>query len=312
MTKSKRFLRNMEKSALRRNGKFMPHPNPLPKGEGARRAGEAVVVLCLLGLAVPACKWRMRPTFPADRIAASLRHMCSTDYKLSVETRHQDKSLQAVVWKVGLFKGPSFDLQSMGKEALDTMDHVLLCATRIALSTDASLDFIEIKLADVLTGSTVTLWRYVPDVKDSMLQRIGDTEYFSRLVIEINVDKTIPPLKQIHRHGKTPAVTDLAASVRWDEPITMSEFLAKQIILRARREGAESLQAHADLSDPATLGVVIENWPSIQEEGPERAAKVTDLVHHSAQKVLEGYRFNGFRSMILRDGQGVALSSWKF
>ena len=248
----------------------------------------------------------MRPTYPADRIAASLRHMCSTDYKLSVETRHEGKSLQALVWRVGLFRGQSYDLQGMSKEALDTLDHVLLCDTRIALSTDAPLDFIEIKLADVLSGTTVTLWRYVPDIRDSMLQRFGDTEYFSRLVIEIDSRKgNLSTRKSTGQQLR--ATTDLA----WDKPITMSEFLAKQIILRARREGADALQAHADLSEPTTLGVVIDNWPSIEDEGPERAAKVTDLVHKSAQKVIQGYRFNGFRGMILRDSQGVALNSWK-
>ena len=74
----------------------------------------------------------------------------------------------------------------MRKEAADTLEHVFLCATRIALSTDASLDFIEVKMADVLTGATITLWRYVPDIRDSMYQRIGDTEYFNRLVIEVD------------------------------------------------------------------------------------------------------------------------------
>ena len=89
-----------------------------------------------------------------------------------------------------------------------------------------------------------------------------------------------------------------------------AEFLAKQIILRARRDGGETLQAHADLSQPAMLGVVIDNWTSIQEEGPDRAAKITDQLHRSAQTVLKGYRFRGFHGLTLRDAQGVALNSW--
>ena len=252
-----------------------------------------VTALCLI--VFPACRWKLRPTFPADRIAASLRHMCSTDYKLSVETRHESKSLQALVWKVALFKGQSRDLQGMTREGLDTLNHVLLCATRIALSTDAPLDFIEIKMADVLSGSTVTLWRYVPDIRDSMLQRIGDTEYFNRLVVEVDVDNK-KALK--------------GAAIPWDKPMTMSEFLAKQVILRARREGVETIEAHEDLSEPTTLGVIIDNWPSIEEEGPEHAARVTDIVHKSAETVIQGYRFNGFHGITLRDSQGVALNSW--
>ena len=263
------------------------------------------LILACVALAVPACRWK--PSYPANRIAASLRHMCSADYKLSVETRHEQKALQALVWKIGLFKGPAYELQGVSREALDAIDHVLLCATRIALSTDAPLDFIEIKIADVLTGSTVTLWRYVPDIRDSMYQRIGDTEYFNRLVIEIEPGKKIPS----HRNaGARPVLA--SGDVTWDRPVTMSEFLAKQIILRARREGAEALEAHADLSDPATLGVVIDNWTTIEEEGPAQAAKVRDVVHKSAEKVIHGYGFTGFRGMTLRDSEGAALNSWAF
>ena len=253
-------------------------------------------LLCLLALLLPACKWSFsKPTFPANQIADNLRHMCSKDYHVSVQTRHEGNVLQSVVWKVGLFGGRTYDLQGMSKEAVETMEHVFLCATRVALSTDAPLEFIEVKMADVLTGSTVTLWRYVPDIRDSMYQRIGDTEYFSRLVIEVNAAKK--PL------GKS-------SLVNWDEPISMSEFLAKQIILRARREGGESLQAHVDLSQPPNLGVIIENWATIEEEGPEHIAKVRDSVHKSAQTVIKGYRFHGFRGLTLRDSQGVALGTW--
>ncbi len=239
----------------------------------------------------------MKPTYPASQIAEGLRRMCSKDYQLPIHTRHEGKALQSLAWKVGLFGTQTYDLQGMTKEAANTLERVLLCATRVALSTDAPLEFIEVKLVDVLTGARVTLWRYVPDIRDSMYQRFGDTEYFNRLVIEIDVDKK-------HLLNST--------AVKWEKPITLAEFLAKQIILRARREGGEALEAHADLSQPSNLGVVIENWASIEEEGPERVAKVTDVMHKSAEKVLKGYRFNGFRGLTLRDKQGVAVGSWTF
>lgn len=285
-----------------------PHPglrSSLSRRERAPAGlGEGIaIVACLLMVGLSSCHWKMKPTFPASQIAENLRKMCRQDYKLSVESRHAGQTLQAVVWKVGLFNGKDFALQGMRKEAADTLDHVFLCATRIALSTDASLDFIEVKVADVLTGSSITLWRYVPDIRDSMYQRIGDTEYFNRLVIDVDAGL---PLRQGRRSGST-AVT---AGTSWDKPMTLAEFLARQIISRARKEGGETLRAHADLSEPATLGVVIDNWSSIEDEGPEHAAKVTDSVYKSAQEVLKGYRFNGFRGLILRDSEGAALGSW--
>ena len=244
---------------------------------------------------LPACNWKMKPTFPANQIAENLSKMCSRDYRLSIEARRADTTLQAVVWKVGLFSSRNYDIQGMRKEAADTMDHVFLCATRVALSTDASLDFIEVKMADVLTGATITLWRYVPDIRDSLYQRIGDTEYYNRLVIEVEGGE-----KGLSHGGK----------LYWDKPLTMSEFLAKQIISRLRRDGGETIQAHADLSQPETLGVVIDNWPSIEEEGPDHALRVTDSVHKSAEQVLQGYRFHGFRGLTLRNSEGAALGSW--
>jgi hypothetical protein len=56
--------------------------------------------------------------------------------------------------------------------------------------------------------------------------------------------------------------------------------------------------------------VVIDNWSSIEEEGPEHAAKVTDMVHKSAQDVIKGYRFHGFQGLTLRDASGAPLGSW--
>jgi hypothetical protein len=295
----------MEKNESKLKRRLTQPAVPSPNGRGTVKP--RVRLLCLALVLLSSCKWKMHPTYPADQIAASLRHMCSKDYRLSVETRHEGNTLQALVWKVGLFGGRAYDLQGMSKAAAETMEHVFLCATRIALSTDAPLEFIEVKMVDVLTGATVTLWRYVPDIRDSMYQRFGDTEYFSRLVVEINIDKArLGSDPKMHNGAKS----DLTPGVHWDKPITMAEFLAKQIILRARRDGTETLQAHADLSQPATLGVVIDNWSSIEEEGPEHIAKVTDMVHKSAQTVLKGYRFNGFRGLTLRDSQGAAVGSW--
>ncbi len=264
-----------------------------------RRVAGSPGLLILLLLVMPACKWKVSPTYPASQIATSLNKLCQRDYKLSIETRHAGKSLQAHHWKIGLFKGGVNDLQGMSREALTALEHMLLCSTRIALSTDAKLDFIEIRIADVFSGASITLWRYVPDIKDSMLQRFGDTEYMNRLLIDIQpADSSV----KLHKNK-----VSMAEGTKWNKPLSMSEFIAKQIIMRARREGAESILAHADLTEPETLGVVIDNWAVISEEGPEQAAKIQDVVRKNAQKVVKGYRFNGFREIVLRDGRGAAL-----
>ncbi len=278
--------------------------SPGCKGGGLRIAGMTSMILSLLLVSLPACRWKLSPTYPASKISSSLRQLCERDYKLSVETRHIRNSLQAHFWNWGLFNGDARDLQAMSREAMQALEHILLCSTRIALSTDAKLDFIEVRLADVLTGASITLWRYVPDIHDSMRQRFGDTEYINRLLINIEPGRSSDPIE--------PRQGSLVKSVEWNEPMTLSEFLAKQVIMRARREAGDGFLAHPDLTEPATLGVVIEDWARIAEKGPEQAAHVTELLHQNAQKVVRGYRFDGFREIVLRDGRGAPLRRWSF
>jgi len=235
----------------------------------------------------------LKPTYPTSQVASALKKMCASDYHLTIESRRQDNTLQAFFWRVGLLKSNQMEMRNDAAEALE---RVLLCATRIALSTDAPLQFVEIKMADVLTGATVTLWRYVPDIRDSMYERMAEDEYINRLVIEVDTDAQ----RNVQGHGP-----------QWDTPITMAEFLAKQVVLRAKRESPVGLQAHEDLSQPSTLVVVIDNWPAIQQQGLQQQAKVTDLLEKSSKDVLHGYGFVGFRGVVLEDSRGSALGSWK-
>jgi len=235
----------------------------------------------------------LKATYPGNQVALALKKMCAGDYHMTVEARRQGNTLQTFFWRVGLLKSNQMEMRNDAAEALE---RVLLCATRIALSTDAPLQFVEIKMADVLTGATVTLWRYVPDIRDSMYDRMAEDEYINRLVIEVDTDA------QRNVQGRNP---------QWDTPITLPEFLAKQVVLRAKRQSPIGLQAHEDLSQPSTLVVVIDNWPAIEEQGLQQQAKVTDLLEKSSKDVLHGYGFEGFRGVVLEDGRGSAVGSWK-
>jgi hypothetical protein len=87
--------------------------------------------------------------------------------------------------------------------------------------------------------------------------------------------------------------------------LTLDEFLAKQVILRAKRSSPVSLVAHEDLSQPHTLVIVVDNWSSIEKNGdPE---KVTGLVEMAAKTVLNGYHYPGFESLVIQNKQGGAV-----
>jgi hypothetical protein len=180
----------------------------------------------------------------------------------------------------------------MRPEAAEALQRVLLCATRVLLSTDATLQFLDVKMTDVVTGDSLKVWRFVPDLQDSMHNRMGEEEYFNRMIFDIV-------------QGSEKALE--TRPVVWDEPISLPLFLAKQIVQRTRRESLVGLQAHEDLSHPATLTLVIENWPMVQGQLEKQKLDVAEVVGKTAKSVLQTYRFKGFRGIALEDNHGVSL-----
>lgn len=256
----------------------------------------------LIGLS--SCNWKLKPTYHADSVASDLRKICAKEYKLRVETRRLGNTLEAYFLKTGVFR-PGLatgqaGLQEMRPESAEALEGILLCATRISLSTDAPLEFLEVRLADLLTGATVTLWRFVPDIRDSMYERMAEEEYLNRLVIEVDNKGQARRKREWSELG-------------WDPPMTMARFLAKQVVHRAQRESREKaidLQAHEDLSKPATLLVVLDNWPTLEKLGEKQTAKVADIFRKTTRMVVGGYRFKGFREFVLQDSRGSALGRW--
>lgn len=250
--------------------------------------------MLLLLLPLAACK--VRSSFPKDRVALSLKQMMAHDYHQGIETHRDGNTLQAFFWWPGLIRPGEQDLQPQAMEALEK---ALLCATRVALSTDAKLDFIEIKIGDAFTGTTVSLWRYFPDIRESLYQRLPQEEYFNRLVMDVQSRNNLTAEKIPH----------------WDAPITLPEFLAKQVIFRAKRQVAlggvqGGVQMHEDLSNPESLVMVIDNWAAIARLGEDKESEVADMLHRTAQTVLSGYRFHGFQDIVVQDSRGASLRSW--
>jgi hypothetical protein len=248
-----------------------------------------------LGLGLASCNWKIKPTYKANQIASDLKKMCVHDYGMNVETRVVGNTLQAFFWRVGLLKPGELEMRMDAAEALE---RVLLCATRISLSTDAPLQFLEVKMADALTGATVTLWRFVPDIRDSMYTRMPEEEYINRLVVEFDTDSDLRPKEW--------------KEIKWDPSMSMAEFIAKQVVLRVKRQSPIGLQVHEDLSKPKTLVVVLDNWSAIEKQGSKQEKKVTDLVESTAKTVIQGYQFTGFHDFVVEDQRGAELRSLTF
>ena len=257
--------------------------------DGRRAYGRAAISSLVLALALTSCK--LKPTFPAATIVQDLKAMCLHDYKMNVDVRMENSTLQAFFWTVGLVSSQTGEISP---DAAESLDRVVVCSTRISLSTDAPLQFVQVKTADVLTGATVTLWRYVPDIEDSMHNRMGEEEFLNRLVLDVQTEG-----QHVNQTEGSP----------WDTPISLSQFIAKQVIQRAKRQNP-ALQVHENLSDPTTLGFVIDNWPSFEQQGVKQKQSVTGLVETMAKTVVKDYSYKGFHGLTLEDSQGSMLGRW--
>ena len=104
------------------------------------------------------------------------------------------------------------------KDALETLEGVMLSGTRAALSTDAKVDFLSMKVKDARLGSAITVLRYIPDIKGVIYRRYSRNDFEDRLVLETDGAENSP-----------------------DDPlslhdITLPEFIARLISSRLHRQ----------------------------------------------------------------------------
>lgn len=153
-------------------------------------------------------------TFPADRLPEAVRELCLKEQKLEVDVRLLGKTLALSCDLEGLI-GLDLDFK---KEALETLEGVMLSGTRASLSTDAEVDFLFMRVRDPRLGSSISLLRYIPDIKGLIYMRYSRADFEERLVIETD--------------GEEDPET---ADALWHD-ITMPEFMARLISSRLHRQ----------------------------------------------------------------------------
>ena len=171
-------------------------------------------ILRLLLLTLPALSACGPVTFPADRLPEAVRELCLKEQKVQVDARLLGKTLFLSCDLDGLI-GLDLDFR---KEALETLEGVMLSGTRASLSTDAPVDFLYMRVRDPRLGSTITLLRYIPDIKGLIYMRYSRADFEDRLVLETD--------------GEDPA----GGALETPHDITLSEFIARLISSRLHRQ----------------------------------------------------------------------------
>ncbi len=144
----------------------------------------------------------------------AVHDLCKKEQNLDVDARLVGKTLYLTCSLDGLI-GLDLDFQ---KEALEKLEGVMLSGTRAALSTDAKVDFLSMKVKDARLGSAITLLRYIPDIKGLIYMRYSRNDFEDRLVLETDGAEETPE--------DSTALHD----------ITLPEFIARLVSSRLHRQ----------------------------------------------------------------------------
>lgn len=171
-------------------------------------------ILRPLLLTLPALNACGPATFPANRLPEAIHDLCLKEQKIDTVSRLVGKTLYLTCDLDGLI-GVDLDFR---KEALETLEGVMLSGTRASLSTDAEVDFLYMRVRDPRLGSSITLLRFIPDIKGLIYMRYSRADFEDRLVLE------------------TDGEDDSGGSHEEPHDITLPEFMSRLISSRLHRQ----------------------------------------------------------------------------
>jgi hypothetical protein len=158
---------------------------------------------------------------------------------------------------------------ALQQETLRKLEGAMLNSTRVALSTDAEVNFLVVKARDSRLGVTVTLVRYFPDIKSLIYMRIARSDFEDRLVLETENSLEPEPMEGWHDLPMTEFAARLVASRlqrQFSSNPLVTAFLQIRKVKGAFREGNLLLQLDKFENEPDTNLLIEEILRTAVEE----------------------------------------------
>jgi hypothetical protein len=135
--------------------------------------------LILLSIASISCA----PTYPKEKIIEGVQTLCEKEYNTEVEVVIEGSTMGVRMPIEGLFDAETFQINT---KAFDKITGVMLSASRVALSSDKSIDFYTVISHDKkVPGAEVVMTRYVNDLRRFFLGDISRGEFTKRMVFDV-------------------------------------------------------------------------------------------------------------------------------
>jgi hypothetical protein len=194
-----------------------------------------------------------KPTFPKTKISDSIIRLCRDEYNTEVRVKTVGKTLGVYMPVDNLLTSA---LQP-SEGSFEKLGNVLQVISRVALSTDADLEFITLVARDTkIPGFELVLTRYVEDIKRFMVGDISRGEYIKRMLLETRIDPKVLlldlTLKDKEEKKEQPESEEFSI-----EEVHLSDFLAKQISRRIEEKFKEDKQLQRNFKVVAVSGEFI-------------------------------------------------------
>lgn len=274
------------------------------------------------------------PTYPKENIKQAVVRICRQEYKTDVKVDIAGKTM-AIYLPLTNLMDFSFNLT---KGASDKINDVIFTAARVALSTDAKIDFYCVIAHDTrMPELQIIIIKNVDDVKRLFASDISRGEYMKRMLIDLRwspqakkeqVVKEIFSKMNLDPKWQDQVMSDFFKSEPtgigdigyWEgrfyiKDITLAEFLAEQIASRIKTEFRES----KDLKDKFLLksdkgsystgrGRRVFRFEIMAERSAagtgttiEDSDKIFEVVLSIAGHVLHGYHFKDYDAVEVLD-----------
>ncbi len=267
------------------------------------------------------------PSYPKDIVDEALIQMCREEYDTDIKVRIIDSTVGIYLPVRGLLDATL----NISEEAAETINDVMLSASRVTLSTDAPLDFYILIAQDpLLPEIEVVLIRYVGDLKMLHYSGISRGEFGKRMIIDmkltpqaqkekvlrdiftrLNIDDPEDLIREYLKIGEVVSIGDIGYwnNTFFMKDIGMGEFLGMQIADRVKAKFAREMVFEKPLKLNSINGEYLEeggkaffrvSFDIIPSENPaglvsgEDFDKVYSAALDEAAAVTHGYKFNDF------------------
>jgi len=232
------------------------------------------------------------PTYPKDRLTQDLQALL-VEEGLTGSVHVVDHTVGVQVSQAGsLVQTPDGQL-ALGPEFDEVLRKGIVSLHRVLLSSDADIQFYVLLLSDPSTpGATLTMVRYMDDVKRANANMLDTPEIFARTIYDVNL--TGPD---------SVSIKDFLPS-----DIHLEDFLSWQLSRRIQARLGEALESSGTVT-VGRVGGQFENGEFVftLDLTPASGDKVDDATLEKAfknsteeiAKVLSSYNFNQFDAVRL-------------